>query len=150
MSLRDQILKNMESAMKDRDMPRVKVLRFLNSAIKNKEIDLRPEPLTEDHIIGVLKKQIKQINESLEHYKKAGYTKQAGEEEFQLSVLESYLPKALSEEELGEIVSQVISELKARSLKDMGSVMKASMAKAKGSADGKLLSQIVRGELSKL
>ena len=150
MSLRGKILKDIENAMKDRDMPRIKVLRFLNSAVKNKEIDLRPDPLTEDHIFGVLKKQIKQINESLEHYKKAGYTEQVGKEKFLLSVLESYLPKALTEEELTKIVGQVIVELEARSLKDMGSVMKASMAKAKGSANGKLLSQIVRGELSKL
>lgn len=150
MSLRDQILKNMESAMKERDMARVKVLRFLNSAIKNKEIELRPHPLTDDHVIGVLKKQLKQGRESLEHYKKADYQDQAKEEEFQLSVLQSYLPKALSKEETAKIVQQSIVEIKAQSLKDMGAVMKAVMAKAKGSADGKLLSQIVREELSKL
>ena len=150
MSLKNQILNNMKSSMKDRDVARVKVLRFLNSAIKNKEIELRPESLSDDHIVGVIRKQIKQIKESLEHYKTAGYKEQASEGEFQLSVLESYLPKALSDGELMKIVKQVITELKARSPKDMGSVMKSVMAKTKGSADGKQLSQIVCEELAKL
>ena len=136
--------------MKSRDMNRVKVLRFLHSAIKNKEIEIRPEPLTDDQVVGVLKKQIKQIKESLEHYKKAEYMKQVEEERFQLSVLESYLPDSLSEKELKPVVNQVIEELKAQSIKDMGIVMKTVMIKTKGSADGGLLSQIVRKELSKL
>ena len=87
MSLKEQILKDMEISMKSRDMPRVKVLRFLKSAIKNKEIESRPEPLTDEHILGVLKKQIKQVKESLEHYKTAGYKEQVNEEGFQLTVL---------------------------------------------------------------
>ena len=150
MSLKERILKNMTDSMKERNLARVKALRFLNSAIKNKEIDIRPESLTDDHIVGVLKKQIKQAKESLEYYKKAGYKEQVSEEAFQLSVLESFLPQPLSEEELTKIVHQVIGELKTHSIKDMGFVMKTVMAKAKGSADGKILSQIVRGELSKL
>lgn len=150
MSLKEQILTDMKTAMKDRDAGRVKILRFLNSAIKNKEIELRPTALIDAHVVGVLRKQIKQIQDSLEHYKTAGYKEQIKEEEFQLSVLESYLPKALSEEELKTVVNQVIEEFKAQSLKDMGSVMKAVMAKLKGSADGKLLSQVVRDALSKL
>lgn len=150
MPLKEQILKDMEFSMKNRDMARVKVLRFLKSAIKNKEIEARPKPLTNEHIVGVLKKQIKQVKESLEHYKTAGYKEQVSEEEFQLSVLVSYLPKALSMEELTQIVDQVISEIEAPSIKDMGSVMKATLAKTKGSTDGKMLSQMVRDKLSKL
>ncbi len=150
MSLKNQIAKNMESAMKARDSARVKVLRFLYSAIKNKEIEIRPDPLADNHILGVLKKQIKQIKESLEHYKKAGYKQRAEEEEFQLSVLESYLPRQISEEQLRQIVHQAIAELKAQSIKDMGAVMKRAMAKAQGSADGKMLAEIARHELSKL
>ena len=150
MSLKEQILKDLSASMKKRDKDRVKVLRFLQSSVKNKEIELRPESLTDSHVVAVLKKQIKQGKESLEHYKKADYKKQASEEEFQLSVLESYLPKALSLEELTQIVNQVILEIKAQSLKDMGPVMKAALDKAKGFADGKVLSQIVREKLSKL
>ena len=150
MSLKEKILKDMKTSMKNREAPRVKILRFINSALKNKEIELRPEVLTDEHIIRVLRKQIKQAKESLEHYKKAEYKSHVEEEEFQLSVLESYLPKFLSKEELEKIVAEVIVESQVSSLKDMGSVMKLSLAKAKGLADGKQLSQVVREKLSKL
>ena len=150
MSLKETILKELSQSMKQRDMAKVKVLRFLSSAIKNKEIEIRPKELTDEHVISVLKKQIKQNQESLEHYKKANYIEQAKEEEFQLSVLQNYLPELLSPEELKKITVEVIEEKKASSIKDMGLVMKGVMAKTKGSADGKQLSQIVREELSKL
>lgn len=150
MSLKEQILKEMSASMKLKDMEKLKVLRFANSAIKNKEIELRPKALTDEHVFSVLKKQIKQIKESLEYYKKAGYSDRVKAEEFQLSVLQSYLPTALSSEDLKKMVLEVIAETQAGSIKDMGSVMKGVMAKAKGSADGKILSQIVREELSNL
>lgn len=150
MSLKAKILEESAKAMKNKEAMRVKVLRFVSSAIKNKEIELRPKELTDEDTISVLKKQIKQTKESLEHYKKANYTKQAEEENFALSLLESFLPKALAPEEIKKVVLEVIAETKANSIKDMGSVMKMVMAKTKGSADGKQLSQIVRNELSSL
>ena len=150
MSLKENILKELSASMKQRDMAKVKVLRFTSSAIKNKEIEIRPKDLTDEHVISVLKRQIKQIKESLEHYEKAGYSDQVKEEKFQLSVLQSYLPEAVSPEDLKKMALEVIAETQASSVKDMGAVMKGVMAKAKGSADGKLLSQIVREELSNL
>ncbi|MCZ0931779.1 MAG: GatB/YqeY domain-containing protein [Oligoflexia bacterium] len=150
MSLKEKILKELAVSMKQRDMAKVKALRFVNSAIKNKEIEIRPKDLTDEHVISVLKKQIKQIKESLEHYKKAGYSDRVKEEEFQLSVLQAYLPETLSSEDLKKAVHEVIAEIQASSIKDMGAVMKGVMAKTKGSADGKQLSQIVREELSNL
>ena len=150
MTLKEQILKDLADSMKKQDRDRVKVLRLLQSSVKNKEIELRPEPLTDSHIVDVLKKQLKQGKESLEHYKKLIIRNKPVRKSFQLSVLESYLPKALSLEELTQIVNQVILEIKAQSLKDMGPVMKAALSKAKGFADGKILSQIVREKLSKL
>ena len=150
MSVQDQISNDLAACVKKRDLARVKALRFLQSGIKNKAIALRPEPLNEDHIFSVLRKQIKQVKESLEYYKKAGYTDQVHEEEFQLSVLESYLPKAVSDEELKTIIRTVIKELKAQSMKDMGSVMKAVLAQTKGQVEGQKLSQLVRKELSNI
>ncbi|MCY4321346.1 MAG: GatB/YqeY domain-containing protein [Bdellovibrionaceae bacterium] len=150
MSLKEKILEELSASMKQRDKAKVKILRFINSAIKNKEIEIRPKDLTDEHVISVLKKQIKQINESLEHYKKAGYSDQVKEEEFQISVLKSYLPEGLSSEELKKVVIEVIAETKANSIKDMGVVMKTVMAKTKGLAEGKILSQMVREELSNL
>ena len=150
MSLKEKILKELSASMKQRDTAKVKILRFVSSAIKNKEIEIRPKDLTDEHVISVLKKQIKQIKESLEHYKKAGYSDQVKEEEFQLSVLQAYLPKTLSPEDLRKVVLEVILETQASSIKDMGAVIKGVMAKTKGSADGKTLSQMVREELSNL
>ena len=150
MSLKEEILKEMSASMKSKDMEKLKTLRFISSAIKNKEIEIRPKDLTDEHVISVLKKQIKQIQESLEHYKKVGYSDRVKEEEFQVSILQSYLPPVLSSEDLKKVVLEVISETQASSMKDMGNVMKAVMAKTKGSADGKMLSQIVREELSNL
>ena len=150
MSLREKILEELSVSMKQRDKAKVKTLRFINSAIKNKEIEIRPKDLTDEHVISVLKKQIKQINESLEHYKKAGYKDQVKEEEFQISVLQSYLPEDLSSEDLKKAVLEAIAETKANSIKDMGLVMKTVMAKTKGLAEGKVLSQMVREELSNL
>ena len=150
MSLKEKILKEMAVSLKQRDKAKLKVLRFVSSAIKNKEIEIRPKDLTDEHVVSVLKKQMKQIKESLEHYKKADYSDQVKEEEFQLSVLQAYLPKSLSSEDLKKSVQEAIAELQVRSIKDMGAVMKSVMAKTKGSADGKILAQMVREELSNL
>lgn len=150
MALKEQILKDLNQSIKAQDKSRIKVLRYLTSEIKNKEIELRPSSLTDVHTTGVIKKQIKQTKESLEHYKKADYKENVEEESFQLSVLKSYMPAELSHEELEQLVDQAISETKAVSLKDTGVVMKTAMAKSKGSADGKRLSQIVREKLSKI
>ena len=150
MSLQKQIIKDTTKALKAKDKPRLKALRLLGSAIKNKEIELRPKPLTENHFFGILRKQIKQAEEALLYYEKAGREESVQEEKSQISVWKSYLPPALSEKEITSIVRQNIKQLKASSLKDMAQVVKAVMAQAKGSVEGKKLAQIVREELSKL
>ncbi len=151
MSLKEKILKDLVNGVKSKDKKLLKSLRFLQSAIKNKEIELRPKDLNDEDIIAVIKKQVKQIQESIGFYKKAeGYKAQAEEEEYNLSVLRGYLPEQISEEKLKAIVQEVIKELKPTSMKDMGSVMKASMAKTKGGADAKLLSQMVKSQLQNL
>ena len=149
MPLKEKILKELSSAMKNKERERLKALRLLSSSIKNKEIELRPKSLTDADTLTVLKKQIKQVKESLDYYKKADRKDEIQKEEFELSVLESFAPAGPSPEELKKIVLEVISESKAQSIKDMGMVMKEVMAKTKGLADGRQLSQIVRSELSR-
>ena len=151
MSLKEKVLQDMKSALKERDSMRLKTLRFLQAAIKNKEIELRPEPIQERHILEVIKKQIKQTKESIQHYEvDPGYKERLEEEQNHLSLLEEYLPKALSLKELQKILEEVVEEAKPQSLKDMGQVMKAFIAKTKGKAEGKLLSQMVRERLKNL
>ena len=149
MNLKDTISKELSQAVKNKDSEKVKTLRFLMAGFKNKEIEKRPDPLKEEDYFAVLKKQIKQINESLEHYKKAGYKEQAQKEEFQLSQLQPFMPKALSPEELKKKVQELIAKRDSASMKDMGFIMKELMAQTKNSVDGRLLSKLVREELSK-
>ena len=123
----------------------------MQAAIKNKEIELRPESISEEQVLGVIKKQIKQIRESIGHYEQADSGKERLQEErHNLSVLESYLPKALPMQELQKCLDEVISHLKPQSPKDMGRVMKALLSKTGGRADGKELSEMVRQRLKNL
>ena len=123
MSLKEQIVNDMKEAMKARDSQRVSALRMVNSALKNREIEKRPDPLTDDDTIGVLKKLSKQRKDSIEQYQKAGRDDLAEQEQKELIVLEKYLPEQMSEAQITEIVEATINELGASSMKDMGKVM---------------------------
>lgn len=151
MSLKEKIARDTTAALKNRDRGKLTPLRFLQAAIKNKEIELRPESISEEQILGVIKKQIKQIRESIQHYERSDSGQERfKEEQNNLAVLESYLPKPLSEEELQIYLDEVIVSLKPQSLKDMGVVMKALLSKTGGRADGKTLSEMVRRRLQDL
>ena len=148
MSLKDQIDSDIKTAMKARDSQTVSALRMVSSAIKNKMIEVRPNELTDDDVIGVLKKLSKQRKDSIEQFQKAGRDDLVENEQKELLVLEKYLPEQMSEEQITEIVIASISEVGAASMKDMGKVMQAVTAKTQGAADNKLVSQIVKSKLS--
>ncbi len=148
MSLKEQIESDTKEAMKARDSERVSALRMVSSAIKNKMIEVRPNDLTDDDVIGVLKKLSKQRKDSIEQFQKAGRDDLVEKEQRELSVLEKYLPEQMSEAQINEIVDSCIAETGASSMKDMGKLMGAVTAKTKGSADNKLVSQIVKSKLS--
>jgi uncharacterized protein YqeY len=147
MSLKDNILEDIKVAMKEKDTKKLEVLRFVNAQIKNREIEVRPETITDSDIIKVLKKYIKQRRESMEQFKSHGRDDLVEAESYQAEVVEAYLPKMMSEDEVKTIVKQVITETGASSMKDMGSVMKGVMAKTGDLADSKMLSQMVKSEL---
>lgn len=147
MSLRESILNNIKLAMKNRDQVRLDTLRFLQSAIKNREIELRPDPISEDDIMGVVKKLAKQRKESIEQYQNGGRQDLADKEAVELVILEEFLPKALSREQTEALVIEVVTELQATSIKDMGHVIKSVIAKSQGAADNKLVSELVRARL---
>lgn len=96
MSLKEQILADIKEAMKNKEADRLSAIRFLQSAVKNKEIELRPKTIEDQDILGVIKKLAKQRKESIEQYENAGRTDLADKEKFELSVLETYLPEQLS------------------------------------------------------
>ncbi len=147
MGLKERLKADMKEAMKAKDKVKLSTIRMINSLIKNAEIEKRGE-LTDEEIIQLLMKYAKQRKESIEMYEKGGRQDLVEKEKAELAVVESYLPKQMSEDEIREIVKQTIEEVGASSIKDMGKVMKAVMPKVKGRADGSVVNRIVKELLS--
>lgn len=148
MSLREQVLADMKEAMKAKDSARLEAVRFLQAALKNKEIEVRPNDMTDDDALAVVKKLSKQLKDAIEQYEGAGRTELADKEKAQLSVIEGYLPAQMPKEQLEKLVEEVIAEVGASSMKDMGNVIKGVIAKAQGAADNKAISEIARAKLN--
>lgn len=148
MEIREKILNDMKSAMREKDQVRLDTIRFLQAAIKNREIECRPNAITKDDVIGVIKKLVKQRKESIEQYQSAQRQDLVDKESAELKILETYLPAQLSREQIEVIVTETIAELNATSIKQMGAVMKTVIAKTQGSADNKLVSEVIKAKLS--
>lgn len=147
MSLKLKIAEDTKEAMKAKDMAKVNTLRFLTAAVKNKEIEVRPNTITEDDILNVIKKSVKQRQDSIEMYEKGGRQDLVDQEKLELKIIESYLPQQLGASEVEAIVKKIIASTGASSIKDMGAVMKAVQAETKGAADNKVVSELVRKAL---
>ena len=137
----DRIREDMKAAMKAREAVRVDTLRFLLSEVKNVGINEKRE-LDDEVVKSVLARLAKQRREGIEQFRGAGRNDLAASEEAQLAVLESYLPRQLSDAELEEALRTIIREVGAASKKDMGKVMKAAVERLAGAADGKRISAI--------
>lgn len=147
MSLREQVMGDMKAAMKAKEADRLSAIRMLQAALKNKEIELRPNDMTEQDALGVVRKLVKQRKDSIEEYQKAQRQDLVDKESFELTVLEAYLPAQMTKEQVEKIVSEVIKDLGATEMKQMGSVVKEVQARTAGSADGKTISEIVKSRL---
>ncbi len=145
MSIKDQLTEDMKQAMKDRENGklRLSVIRMVRANIKNVEINDKKE-LTDDEVLAVLMKEVKMRQDSLEEFQKAGRSELVAQAEEEIKILQKYLPEALSDEELKGIVAEVVAEVGATTMKDMGKVMPAVMARTKGRADGKRINAMVR------
>ena len=137
-------------AMKARDILRSSTLSFLRAGLKNVMVDKKTAQLDDADVLAVIKKQIKQRQDSIEQYEKGGREDLALKEKNEMAVLKAYLPQEMPAEELAALVGGVIAELQASGMKDMGRVMKAAAEKAAGRADNRDISQRVREALSKL
>lgn len=148
MSLRDQITSDMTAAMKAKDTARTSTLRMLKAAIVNRQIEKGGE-LDDEETLKLLRSQAKQRRDSVEAYQKGGRQDLAAKEQAEIAVIESYLPQAASPDDIDSAVAAVIAELGATSMKDMGAVMKAAMARLAGkNADGRAVSDIVKKKLA--
>ena len=148
MELREKILADIKSAMVSRDTVKLNTLRFLNAQIKNKEIDSRPIAITADDVMAVIKKLVKQRKESIEQFSAAGRKDLVDGEMAELKILETYLPAQMSKEQIEKLVAEVIAATGAKTIKDMGTVMKETQARTAGAADGKLISEIIKSKLA--
>ncbi len=154
-SLAERIDKDVVAAMKARDAERTSTLRMVKTALKNKEIDKRA-PLTDAEAQQILTTLIKQRRESIEQFTKGNRPELAEKEAAEIVVIEGYMPKAASEEELRKLVEQTLAELACSGddlgPKDMGMAMKAVQARIQASglrADGRQVSEIVKAKLAK-
>ena len=148
MALKDKIISDMTAAMKARDAARTSTLRMVKAAIMNREKE-GGAALTDEDVMKLLRSQVKQRRDSVEQYQAAGRQELVDKENAEIAVIEAYLPQAASAAEIEQAVIAAIAETGATSMKDMGAVMKASMAQLAGkNADGKLVSETVKKKLA--
>ncbi len=148
MSLKQQIISDMTAAMKAQDAARTSTLRMLKAAITNREKEGGGD-LTDEDVQKLLRSQVKQRRDSVEQFEKAGRQELADKEKAEIAIIDTYLPQAASQDEIDQAVNAAIAETGASSMKDMGAVMKAAMAKLAGkNADGKMVSEAVKAKLS--
>ena len=148
MELREKIMADVKSAMVSKDTLKLNTLRFLQSAIKNKEIELRPNPISLEDVMTVIKKIVKQRKESIEQFSTAGRQDLVDQEAAELKIMEGYMPEQMSKDQVEKMVAEVIASSGAKTIKDMGSVMKEAQARSGGLADGKMMSEIIKAKLN--
>src|SRR3989338_675808 len=146
--LEERIAKDYVQAMKDRDHVRSSTLNFLRADLKNVRIDKRADHLEDGDVVAVIKKQIKQRQDSIDLYGQGGRQDLVEKESAEMAVLKGYLPQEISEEGLKVFVQEAVHETGAQSMKDMGKVMKALFVKVQGRADNKLVSAMVQKVLT--
>ena len=143
MPLLDQLQAEIKTAMLAKNAERLGTLRLLKSAIGYAQIEKKNESLSDAEIVAIVQKEVKKRRDSVEQYTTGGRPELAAVETSEIAVLETFLPKQLSPEELEQLVRATIQELGATSKKDMGPVMKAVQAKVAGRAEGKTISGLV-------
>ena len=148
MSLREQITADMKEAMRARDTTRLEAVRLLRAAIQRREVDEQIE-LADDEVLSVIQKMIKQGRDSIEQFEKGNRQDLVEKETAMLTVLEPYLPDALSDEDLAALIDEALAHTNAESMRDMGQVMGWLKPKLQGRADMAAVSAAVREKLNR-
>jgi uncharacterized protein len=141
--LSDQVRADLTESMKARSAERTSVLRMLQAAIKNEQINVQHE-LSDEEVMTVIRKAVKQRHDSIEQYTKGNRADLAAKEQSELEILKTYMPPELTDEEIESGVREIIASTGAQSKKDMGKVMKEATARFKGRVDGKKIQEIVQ------
>ena len=147
MSLKEKITADMQNAMRSKDSEKLNAIRLLQSSIKQKEVDDRIE-IDDKSILNIIEKMLKQRGDSIEAFKKANRNDLVLKEEFEVKILQNYMPEPLSLEEVEKEIDEAIKALDAKSMKDMGSVMNQVKTKLSGRANMAEVSQKIKEKLS--
>jgi uncharacterized protein len=149
MGLKEQISEELKAAMKLPDKTRLETLRTLRAALMEKEIEKRGsgQPVTPEDETAVMMSAAKKRKESIEQFEKGGRPELAQQEARELAIIQEYLPKQMSPEDVGEVIQRIVKETGATSAGDFGKVMPLVMKELKGKADGKLIQEMVRKQL---
>ena len=139
----EKIKEDMYVAMKSKDKVKATILRSLLSNLKKIEIE-KKEPIAEPEYLSIVKKMVKQLKESIDVYSQAGRIELAEKEKSELSIIEAYLPKQFSEKEILELIKNIISEISANNISDIGKVMAIVMKKGGGKVDGGIANRIAK------
>jgi len=147
-SIFDRLNEDLKQAMRDKDKVRLRTLRSLRAALKNKQIEQRENGadtvMSEQDQLAVVRKQVNQRKDSIEQYEKAGRDDLVEKEKEELAVLEEYMPAQLTDEELNEKLQEIIEDVGAESMADMGSVMGRAMSELRGRVDGNRVQKAVK------
>ena len=146
-SLKTRINDDVKSAMRNKDKERLGVLRLVTAAIKQREVDERIE-LSDEQIVSVLEKMLKQRKDSIEQFEKAGRNELAEKEAFEITIIQEYMPAQLSEAEIDALIDEAVTASGASSMKEMGKVMGILKPKLAGRADMSKVSQTIKQKLS--
>lgn len=151
MSLKDKITEEIKAAMKAKDKVRLETVRSIKKVILEEEVNARAagkESLTEAQEMDLLARLAKQRRDSIEQYTQVGRQELADQEAAELAIIEEYLPKQLSDDEIAQVIDEIIVQVGASSAKDMGKVMGPAMQQLKGKADGKKVQEMVKTKLN--
>lgn len=149
-TIRERLDADLKDAMRAKEQLKLDTIRAVKSAIKYKEVEGEAKVLDEPAIIAVLTSMVKQRRDSVDEFTRAGRTELADKELKEIAILQAYLPRQLSAEELAAEVAKAIAEAQATSVKDLGAVMKLVTPRLKGQAEGKAISDEVKTQLAKL
>ncbi len=147
-ALKQRILDDMKAAMRAREKERLGAIRLITAAIKQVEVDDRLDTIDDTRLAGILQKMLKQRRDSIEQYQKANRQDLADKEAFEITVIESYMPRPLGDDELQQLIDTVIRDTGATSMKEMGKVMAHLKDRVQGRADMGAVSTKVRDRLS--
>jgi len=147
MGLKEQIPQDLKNALRNKRTLELSVLRMLQAALINKEIENRKEELTDEGVISVVGSEIKKRRDAAREFEKVNRPDAADQEKAEIEILMKYMPQQMSEDEIRAAVKNAIDQAQAQSMKDIGKVMKVLMPTVKGKADGQAVNKIVKEEL---